>query len=194
MQFIREKDIYICPTLQWYAVGYGQYGIDEMLSQRGMEFISSEIKADWAEKSKEYRAKLGSEKFQEEKEAYAKEMQERLDVVLKLEEQGTKLLISPDSSSKFIVPGFGLLEEMKLYQKAGLTNQAILKSATLNFAHFFNENYGVIGVGKDADFILTIKNPLENIKALENIAGLFYNGNYINKEQLDEFLKKTTGF
>ncbi|MFM9403168.1 hypothetical protein ACKLNQ_14725 [Myroides odoratimimus] len=61
--------------------------------------------------------------------------------------------MSSDSSSKFIVPSFGLLEEMKLYQKAGLSNFDILKSATINFALFFKENYGIIASGKDVDFI-----------------------------------------
>lgn len=187
MRLIKDNNIIICPTMQWYAIGYGQYGIDEMLNQRGMEYIPLEIKTDWAEKSKIYREKLGKEGFEQEKTKYAKEMQERFNVTKKLQEQGTILLISPDCSTKFIVPGFGMLEEMKLYKKAGLSNYEILKSATVNFALLFDENYGTIEIGKDADFLLLSRNPLEDILALENIDEIFFNKNYITNKELKAF-------
>src|SRR5690554_7658255 len=60
---------------------YGQYGIDEMLNQRGMQYIPTDIKTDWAEKSKIYRSKLGKDGFEQEKAEYALEMQERFNVV-----------------------------------------------------------------------------------------------------------------
>ena len=52
LKHIKQNKIFICPTMQWYAIGYGQYGIDEMLNQRGMQYIPTDIKTDWAEKSK----------------------------------------------------------------------------------------------------------------------------------------------
>ena len=186
---IKQNNIFVCPTIQWYAVGYGQYGIDEMLNQRGMEYIPTEIKTDWAEKSKNYREKLGKEGFEKEKNQYAVEMQERCKVTKRLNDEGVKLLLSPDSSSKFIVPGFGMLEEMKLYKKANLSNFDILKSATTNFALLFNGNYGTIETGKDADFILLSENPIQDLKALENIEAVFYNKFYVDKKQLNEIAK-----
>lgn len=175
--------------MQWYAIGYGQYGIDEMLNQRGMQYIPTDIKTDWAEKSKIYRGKLGKDGFEQEKAEYALEMQERFNVVKRLNDEGVKLLLSPDASSKFIVPGFGMLEEMKLYQKAGLSNFDILRSATTNFALLFNENYGTIETGKDADFMLLSQNPLIDLKALENVNAVFYNNKYLDQKQLNEIAK-----
>ncbi|VXC47938.1 MULTISPECIES: amidohydrolase family protein [Chryseobacterium] len=186
---IKQNNIFVCPTMQWYAVGYGQYGIDEMLKQRGMEYIPTKIKNDWAEKSKIYREKLGKEGFEQEKSKYSIEMQERYKVTKRLNDEGVKLLLSPDSSSKFIVSGFGILEEMNLYKKANLSNFDILKSATTNFALLFNENYGTIVTGKDADFILLSQDPLQDLKALENIEAVFYNKFYLDKKQLNEIGK-----
>lgn len=186
---IKQNNIFVCPTMQWYAIGYGQYGIDEMLKQRGMEYISKETKTDWVEKSKNYREKLGKEAFEQEKDKYSIEMQERFKATKRLNDEGVKLLLSPDSSSKFIVPGFGMLEEMKLYKKANLSNFEILKSATTNFALLFNENYGTIETGKNADFILLSQNPLQDLSALENIEAVFYNKFYFDKKQLNEIAK-----
>src|SRR5690606_3683302 len=186
---IKQNNIFICPTMQWYAIGYGQYGIDEMLNQKGMEYIPTDIKTEWAEKSQLYRDKLGKEGFEEERIKYASEMQERFNVTKRLNDEGVKLLLSPDSSSKFIVSGFGMLEEMKLYRKAGLSNFDILRSATTNFALLFNENYGTIETGKDADFILLSQNPLNDLKALENVEAVFYNNHYLDQKQLNEIAK-----
>lgn len=186
LKHIKQNNIFICPTMQWYAIGYGQYGIDEMLNQRGMQYIPTDIKTDWAEKSKIYRSKLGKDGFEQEKAEYALEMQERFNVVKRLNDEGVKLLLSPDASSKFIVPGFGMLEEMKLYQKAGLSNYDILRSATTNFALLFNENYGTIETGKDADFMLLSHNPLQDLKALENVNAVFYNNHYLDQKQLKD--------
>lgn len=183
---IKQNKIFICPTMQWYAIGYGQYGIDEMLNQRGMQYIPTDIKTDWAEKSKIYRSKLGKNGFEQEKAEYALEMQERFNITKRLNDEGVKLLLSPDSSSKFIVSGFGMLEEMKLYQKAGLSNFDILRSATANFALLFNENYGTIETGKDADFMLLSHNPLQDLKALENVNAVFYNNHYLDQKQLKD--------
>ncbi|MEG0760335.1 MAG: amidohydrolase family protein, partial [Chryseobacterium sp.] len=151
--------------------------------------IPKEIKNDWAEKSKNYREKLGKEGFEKERNEYASEMQERLKVTKRLNDEGVKLLLSPDSSSKFIVPGFGMLEEMKLYKKTNISNLDILKSATTNFAFLFNGNYGTIEMGKNADFILLSQNPLQNLNALENIEAVFYNKIYLDKKQLNEIAK-----
>lgn len=189
ISYIKNNDVYVCPTLQWYAIGYGQYEIDEMLNQRGMEYIAESIKSDWTEGTKTYRAKLGKEGFALEKENYAKEMQERFNIVKRLNEESVKLLLSPDSSSKFIVPGFGFFEEIKLYKNAGLSNYDILRAATVNFASLFNENYGLIGVGAEADFMLLASNPLENIEALQEIDAIYFNGQYLDKTQLDEIAK-----
>lgn len=183
---IKQNKIFICPTMQWYAIGYGQYGIDDMLNQRGMQYIPTDIKSDWAEKSKIYRSKLGKNGFEQEKAEYALEMQERFNITKRLNDEGVKLLLSPDSSSKFIVSGFGMLEEMKLYQKAGLSNFDILRSATANFALLFNENYGTIETGKDADFMLLSHNPLQDLKALENVNAVFYNNHYLDQKQLKD--------
>lgn len=183
---IKSNKIYVCPTMQWYAVGYGQYEIDEMLNQNGMEYISDSLKTDWAAKTKLYRDKLGTDGFEKEKQQYSLEMKERFAITKRLNDEGISLLLSPDGSSKFIVPGFGMHEEMKLYQKAGLNNFDIIKSASTNFANLFNENYGIIEVGKDADFILVSKNPLQDLTTLQKMDGIFYNSNYLDENNIKQ--------
>ncbi len=187
---IKEKNIFVCPTLDWYVIAYGQFNIDEVVKKRGMEFIASSVLKDWSDKTNQYREKMGKKALDDEIAFYGKEIEERLSVINNLNKTGIKLLLSPDSSSKFIVPGFSMMEEIQLYKKAGLSNYDILKSGTINFADYFNDKtYGSIEEGKNADLILLNENPLLNIAALEKIDGLLLNNNFLNKSQLDQIAK-----
>ena len=187
IESIKKNNIYISPTLSWYVTAYGQYSIDYMLQQRGMEFFSDSIKQVWAKGTREYRDKLGVEGFKKEKEIYADELKVRYKVLKKLSDQKVNLLLSPDASTKYVLPGFGMVEEMKLYEKAEVSKIEILKAATLNFANFFGDSsYGTIDIRKDADFILLDNNPLDEIDALEKVHSVFFNNQYISNQQIIE--------
>ena len=99
------------------------------------------------------------------------------------------MLLSPDASSKYMIAGFSVLGEMDLLKNAQLSNFEILKMATVNFAHFFKENYGTIEVGKDADFLLLNSNPLEDLNVLKNIEGVYYNQHFLDKNTLTAMRK-----
>lgn len=186
LQHIKERNIYICPTLSWYSVGSGRYTYDQLRSLSGMEFIPKATLDDWIEKTKMYRKKMGNTAYQLEVENELKSLDEKYHVIKKLHELGIPMLLSPDSSSKYMVSGFDMVGEMELLKNAQLSNYDILKMATANFATFFEENYGTIEVGKDADFILLNSNPLEDFKALKNIYGLYFNNQFLDEEKLSK--------
>ncbi|MBK6523525.1 MAG: amidohydrolase family protein [Sphingobacteriaceae bacterium] len=85
--------------------------------------------------------------------------------------------MSPDNCL-FNVPGYAMLEEMKLYRDAGISNYDILKISTLNAANFFNESkkWGTVESGKDATLILLDKNPLENIENISSVSTTMIKG------------------
>lgn len=184
---IKENNIYISPTLSWYVTAYGQYSIDYMLKQRGMKLYADSLKQVWADGTQKYRKKLGTEGFKKEKESYAEELEVRYEVLKRLIDQQVNVLLSPDASTKYVLPGFGMVEEMKLYQKAGVEDFEILRTATTNFADFFeDDSYGTIEIGKNADFLFLDENPLDNIEVLENVHSIFFNKQYLTNLQLKE--------
>ena len=188
---IKANDFYVCPTLLWYQIAYGLFDVNTITNISGMEFYDQKTKDEWLEKTRLYREKTGSKAIEEELAFYGKEIEERFAVLKQLETQGIKLLLSPDSSSKYTIPGFSVLTEMLLYKKAGLSNYTILQAATSNFANYFNDStYGTIEKNKNADFILINENPLENLGTLGNVQGVFYNNQFLNKSNLEELAKK----
>ena len=189
LQEIKKKNIFICPTLSWYSVGSGRYSYEELRNQPGMRYVSKEVVNSWIEKTKQYRDKLGAKAYKEEVKIELEKLDEKYLIIKKLNELGVKMLFSPDSSSKYMVAGFGVSGEMELLKNAELSNFEILKMATVNFSNFFKEDYGTIEEGKDADFIILNNNPLENLKTLETIEGVFFNENYLSKDALNKLSK-----
>ena len=186
LQEIKKKTIFICPTLSWYSVGSGRYSYEELRTQPGMQYVSKEMVNSWIEKTKQYRDKLGAKAYREEVNIELKKLDEKYLIIKKLNELGVNMLLSPDSSSKYMVAGFGVVGEMELLKNAELSNFEILKMATVNFSDFFKEDYGTIEAGKEADFILLNDNPLENINTLKTIEGVFFNENYLSKDALNK--------
>ena len=189
LQKIKENNIYICPTLSWYSVGSGRYSYEELRKQPGINYISKEKVDNWIDKTKQYREKLGVQGYKDEVASELKKLNEKYEVIKKLHNLNIKMLLSPDSSAKYMVAGFGLLGEMKLLKNADLSNFEILQMATTNFSDFFKGNYGTIEVGKNADFIILNENPLTNLDALKNIDAVFFNTNYLNSDKLKELSK-----
>lgn len=184
LKAIKENAIFICPTLSWYSIGSGQYTYDELQKLPGMEYVSNGTMKEWLEKTKQYRDKIGEQAYKEEVAKELKDLEEKYQVISRLQKEGVKMILSPDASSKYMSVGFNMLTEMELLKKAKLSNLEILRMATTNFADFFKENYGELKVGKDADFIIVENNPLEDLKTLKNVKGVYYNQKYLDDNKL----------
>jgi hypothetical protein len=190
IQAIKNNNIYICPTLLWYSIGSGQNTYQELQNLPGMEYVSKSIFQEWIEKTKVYRDKIGEQAYKDEVAKELKDLQEKFQVVARLQKEGIKMLLSPDASSKYMMTGCNMVSEMELLKKANLTNFEILQMATINFSDFFKENYGVLKTGKDADFIILDENPLENLQTLKQVKGLYYNQFFISETELTSLKNK----
>ena len=189
IQAIKKNDIYICPTLLWYSTGSGQYSYEQLEKLPGMEFVSKETMQEWIEKTKIYREKIGEQAYKDEVAKELKDLQEKYQVIARLQKEGIKMLLSPDASSKYMMTGCNMINEMELLKNANLSNFEILQMATVNFATFHKEYNGVIKVNKPADFIILDQNPLEDLQTLRNVKGVFFNNNYIDNKALEEIKK-----
>jgi len=69
-----------------------------------------------------------------------------------------------------------------------LSNVDALKSATYNAAEYYDisKDYGSIEVGKIADCIFLVKNPLEDFKNTQIINAVYYKNRLYNSEDLKQ--------
>ncbi len=185
IQWLKSENIFICPTLLWYSIGSGQYSVEELRTLPGMEFISKAQMEEWIEGTNKYRKKIGDVVYKDEVATELKSLDEKYLIIRRLNEAGINMILSPDASSKYMIAGFNMLSEMKLLQKANLSNFEILKMTTVNFATFFNEDYGTIEVNKNADFLILNNNPLEDLQALKNINSIYFNRQFLDSKALE---------
>ena len=100
---------------------------------------------------------------------------------------GVPILAGTDTPDSFVFAGSGLIDELELYTKAGLTPLQALQSATLGPAQYAGAaaHAGTVEVGKDANLLLIADNPLQQIQALRQVEGLVLAGHWYDKTQLN---------
>ena len=69
---------------------------------------------------------------------------------------------------------------------AGMTPYQVLRSGTRNVGDYFSkENFGTIEPGKRADLVLLDSNPIEDLSAVDEIAGVMVRGRWFSREEID---------
>lgn len=113
-----------------------------------------------------------------------------MDNVRHAHQAGVRIVAGTDSGDTYVFPGFAIHDELFELVRAGLSPADALRSATIDAARFSGKerDFGSVEVGKIADLILLDDNPLANIRNTERISGLFFNGQYLDRDALDELL------
>ncbi|TDR16375.1 amidohydrolase family protein [Marinicella litoralis] len=105
---------------------------------------------------------------------------------------GVPMLVGTDAGTSGILTGFSLHDELALLVEAGMTNEETLMAATRLPAEWLGieDTVGTVSVGKYADLILLNANPLDDISNTRAIDGVFVNGTWLDKDQIDAMLLK----
>lgn len=110
-----------------------------------------------------------------------------------MQQAGIKLMAGSDAAAlnTYVYPAESLLQELEIFQEAGLTPLQILQSATMAGARYFNvENQtSSIEPGKRADLVLLNENPLKDARALRSVNSVVVRGKLYDRQQLDKLLE-----
>ena len=105
---------------------------------------------------------------------------------------GINVIAGSDAAAlnTYVYPAESLIQELEIFEEAGLTPSQILKTATMNGASYFGmaDKTGTIATGKIADLVLLDKNPLENISAVRSVNSIIAKGIYYDRAMLDAIL------
>ena len=104
----------------------------------------------------------------------------------KLFDEGITIAAGTDAGNVGVIHGPSLFHEFLYMQKAGMTAQDILISATINSAKLLDldKTLGTIEKGKLADLVILNSNPLDNILNTADINLVVKNGQVFKTEEI----------
>jgi imidazolonepropionase-like amidohydrolase len=107
-------------------------------------------------------------------------------------EKGGRLMAGTDSLLPGLVPGFALHRELKELVEVGLTPFEALRTSTTRPFEYLGEidTAGTIEVGKRSDLLLLEANPLKDISAASQVAGVLIRGRWVGADEIRKRMKE----
>ena len=183
---------FVDPTHHFMKNSFGRARSEESIrAQPDFKFYPTKVQQQWLDFYKRNRM-LNTVPI--EKRARWIELREKL--IKAIHDAGGKIMTGSDTPEFLFLYGFGLHHELRALKDAGLSNYAVLAAGTRNPHEFLGTlaRVGTIEKGKRADLILLNANPLANIEATKDRAGVMLKGKWytqaaLNRE-LDEIAPK----
>ncbi|MDJ0645729.1 MAG: amidohydrolase family protein [Flavobacteriaceae bacterium] len=172
-------------TMVW--IGSQLRGLDEVRNNENIKYIHPILQDRWLNEGTNSYYRRTNPEFIAQIDTYI-DFQEKL--IKAFKEAKVPIVAGTDAGIPVVIPGFSLHDELELLVDYGMTSEEALTSATRLPAEWLeiDKEVGTIEIGKYADLVLLNKNPLENIKNIRTINGVFVNGNWVNKKKIDQLL------
>ncbi len=130
---------------------------------------------------------LASEDFARLREAFAK----KLRLTKMLFDAGARLHLGTDVQQPFVVPGAALLEEMRLFVRAGIPSESVWRLATRGAAEYLGEDdLGTVRPGALADLGVYGDDPTADLARAASLRAVVTAGALLDKAALDARLAR----
>lgn len=167
-------DLAFCPNLHYYSIQYRYYYVNQQKNLVGLRYVPSSLYSKWGKNLAANWAYYDSLGYT------ADQMRLQMgyfgQLLPQMASNGVLLLAGADVGD-FVVPGYGMIEELILFNRFGLSPYQALQTATVNPAKVLGEaKRGTITEGNFADFVLVSENPLKNLRTLQFTRYVFVDG------------------
>jgi imidazolonepropionase-like amidohydrolase len=175
----REAGVAVVPTQMLWEVLRGARDPALLVDRPENRYVSVATRRIWLDSAT--RAHRNASRESAVREAY---LRQRL--LKAMSDEGVEILMGTDAPQVFSVPGFSLHRELPLMVESGMTPYEVLRTGTVNVAHFLGigREAGTVAVGRYADLLLLEANPLEDIDAIARNAGVMADGRWLSPETI----------
>ncbi len=181
-----EANPFSNPTQHFFKNSFGLPRSEESIrAQPDFRFYPEKVQKQWLDFYK--RSRLINQVSAERK---AKWIATRNKMIKAIHDAGGKLMAGSDTPEFLWLYGFALHHELNALRDAGISNYAALAAGTRNPQEFLGvlDKVGTIEKGKRADMVLLNANPLEDIAATYNRAGVMLKGKWYTQAELNGWL------
>ncbi len=177
---------FVDPTQHFMKNSFGKPRTEESIrSQPDFKFYPKTVQDRYLNFYK--RSRLFTEVSAERK---AKWVARRDKMVKAIHDAGGKLMAGSDTPEFLWLYGFAMHHELLALRDAGISNYAALAAGTRNAHEFFGSinKVGTVEKGKRADLMLLNANPLDDIAATYDRAGVMLKGKWYPQAELNRWL------
>jgi imidazolonepropionase-like amidohydrolase len=187
---VKESGVYVNPTL-WVFEG-ALRGIENRYDHdpRYIRHVSRRVRKDWGEFCEAFERSgdvipagiAGGLPKDRGREA----IENTFDNFAKLREAGIPMALGSDASYGFCLVGRPV-DELSAMQRAGMSPEEVLKSATSNAAILLGcGDRGTLEAGKRADMIIVDRETMHDVNALERVEAVVKSGRLVKDSPLDQ--------
>jgi imidazolonepropionase-like amidohydrolase len=184
----RTKDagVGVVPTMALWRSLLNAGDLEQLQAQPELQYMSKATVDGW---TNYYTTPRNTDFLRSEDPTVRNENRMRL--LKAMDDVGVEILFGTDSPQVFSVPGFSIHREIDAMQEAGMSNRAILKSATTAAGDYFGDKdkFGSIKVGYRADLMLVNDNPITHMDTLKSPIGVMTKGHWYTKSDIDNELR-----
>jgi imidazolonepropionase-like amidohydrolase len=175
----REAGVAIVPTQILWEVLRGARDPQTMIDRPENRYMAPMQITGWTNQVNNLRANSDPA-------AAAREVQLRNRLLKAMSDEGVLILMGTDAPQLFSVPGFSLHRELPVMVEAGMSPFEVLRSGTVNVAKFLGieSEAGTVAPGRYADLLLLDANPLNDIGAVERVAGVMFDGRWLSADAI----------
>jgi hypothetical protein len=167
----KKYEVSICPTLDWVLMAYHKSNKDSFLYRAGYNQSLNSYSTIWDKAYKEAADNMGTN--QKDYANYAEnDINKKLNILKKCQSAGINIILGSDAEEPYQVPGFSLIEEMKILLQAGFSSFDVIKMATLNAHKYYSQIKNNNANKQNQKYILLQKNPIEDINNLATLSQL----------------------
>lgn len=179
IKYTNQAGIYHCPTINW-AHSF-QFTKEKLLAQEGLKYVSQSMTDAWDEELTESAKGRSEEELTQFRMMVKKHSSMMTSYLQFLYQQGGNLLLSPDASGAYNVPGYSYHDEIQHFKEVGMSNREILHIASSNMADMFGEReeWGMLKTGATTDLLILNSNPLADISNARDIDAVLMRGKLI---------------